>query len=286
MRYLLFLLIICYSMNLATQDINVDDYLVGDDNRPKVLLVGTFHFGYPGLDTHKTADQYKLDILSEERQRELRELLDYIKLFQPTMIMVESGWNTGYLMNRMRRWQKGEEELKRNERDQIGIRLAHELGLDTIYGIDAYSLSQQFMRSKDSTTFKALFSDIFESKEERASVYEDRYWDWYDKEDSLAYEMPLLDFFKFQNSEQVIDRGHGHYVLDDNYDDYDSVDGWLLLGWYSRNLRIYKNFQRIKKKSNDRVLILIGAGHGSILKQQLSSSPEYELVPFNSLGGM
>ena len=107
--------------------------------------------------------------------------------------------------------------------------------------------------------------------------------DWYDIDDKLTYEMPLLDYFKFQNSDKVIDRMHGHYVLDDGYDDTNSMDGWFLMSWYSRNLRIFKNLQRIKTTEGDRILVIFGAGHISILKHQLEASPEYELVKFNDL---
>ena len=176
MRLISFILITIHSCTLLAQDINIDDYLVGTDEVPKIMLVGTFHFGYPGLDTHKTIEKYKLDILSEQRQSELRLLLDYIKRFKPTKIMIEAGRNTGYLMNRMRRWQKGEEKLRRSESDQLGIRLVHELKLDTIYGINAMGLSLEMSRSKDSTVFRELFSDVFESREEKPNVYDERYW--------------------------------------------------------------------------------------------------------------
>ncbi len=282
-RFILCSSIVLLALGMSAQTIDVDEYLRKGDQVPQVLLVGTFHFGYPGLDTHKTKDEYKLDILSDQRQEELRELLDYIKKFKPTKIMLETSSNTGYLMNRMRRWQKGEEELGRRESDQIAIRLAHELQLDTIYGIDAPSLMTDMFRSKDSTAFKNYFADIFEDRPEKTNVIEDRYWEWYEVGDRLTYEMRLLEYFKSQNTDKVIERMHGHYVLNDNYDDYNKMDGWLLLNWYSRNLRIIKNLQRIETHSDDRIMILFGAGHMAILKQQLEATPEYELVKFGDL---
>jgi len=282
-RFILCSSIVLLALGMSAQTIDVDEYLRKGDQVPQVLLVGTFHFGYPGLDTHKTKDEYKLDILSDQRQEELRELLDYIKKFKPTKIMLETSSNTGYLMNRMRRWQKGEEELGRRESDQIAIRLAHELQLDTIYGIDAPSLMTDMFRSKDSTAFKNYFADIFEDRPEKTNVIEDRYWEWYEVGDRLTYEMRLLEYFKSQNTDKVIERMHGHYVLNDNYDDYNKMDGWLLLNWYSRNLRIIKNIQRIETHSDDRIMILFGAGHMAILKQQLEATPEYELVKFGDL---
>ncbi len=92
------------------------------------------------MDGHKTNDEFKLDILSDQRQAELSELLDYIKKFQPTKIMIKSGYNTGYLMNRMRRSKRGEEKLGWREGDQIGIHPMDELQLNTIYAIYASSI--------------------------------------------------------------------------------------------------------------------------------------------------
>ena len=83
----------------------VDETLRGDNKVPQVLLVGTFHFGYPGLDTHKTAEEHKVDINSPQRQKEVEALVDYIARFKPTKIMVETGANTGFLMERYRDWQ-------------------------------------------------------------------------------------------------------------------------------------------------------------------------------------
>ena len=197
--------------------------------------------------------------------------------------MIETGSNTGYVMNRMRRWQNGEEKLGRREEDQIAIRLAHELQLDTIYGIDAPSLMSDMFYSKDSTLFQNYFADILEDRPDKTNVVDDRYWDWYEADDRLTYEMRLLDYIKHQNTDKVIERMHGHYVLNDHYDDYNKMDGWLLLNWYSRNLRIIKNLQRIETHPDDRIMVLFGAGHMAILKQQLEATPEYELVKFGDL---
>ena len=250
---------------------------------PKVLLVGTFHFGYPGLDAHQTDDKYKIDIKSPEKQKEVEALVNYMASFNPTKIMVEAGRNTGFLINEFRRWQKGEEELDREEIDQICYRLMDRFNLDTIYGVDAMSLVREIVRSDDSTTFKSFLDSIYAEQNETTNPFDERYWEWYDEDDVLTYEMNLLDYFKYLNSDIVIKRMHGHYILSDQTNDYNAMDG-LLLNWYSRNLRIFKNIQMVETKPEDRIMILFGAGHIGILKQQFEASPEYELIEFNELG--
>lgn len=282
-RLILFFILCLTTISLFAQFEDPDNFLRGDEKVPQILLVGTFHFGYPGLDGHKTKDENKLDILSPLRQEELSELLAYIKQFRPTKIMIETGSNTSYLMNRMRRWKLGKEKLRRSESDQIGIRLCHELQLDTIYGVDANSLSYDLFNSKDSICADQLLGKYFSDREDNTNPFEERYWNWYDKEDELAYETHLLDYFKYMNEDKNINRLHGHYILSDQYADYNGMDGWLLLNWYSRNLRIVKNIQTIETNPDDRILVLFGAGHLAILMQQFEATPEYELIKFNDL---
>lgn len=282
-RLLLLALSVLSSILMSGQPVDTDTYLRNGEKVPQVLLLGTFHFGFPGLDTHKTKDEYKLDILSDQRQEELHELLDYIKRFNPTKIMIEAGRNTGYLMHRMRRWKRGEEKLGRRESDQLAIRLADELGLDTIYGVNASSLLWDMENSKDSLAFRDIMKSIFADRPEKSNGFDERYMSWYDEVDRFTYESRLLDFFKYSNSDFNVERMHGHYVLNDGYDDYNNMDGWFLLEWYSRNLRILKNIQRIETSKDDRILVLFGLGHIGILKQQFESLPEYELVKFSDL---
>lgn len=251
---------------------------------PKVLLVGTFHFGYPGYDTHKTNEAYKVDINSPQRQQEVKELVAYITKYKPTKIMVEAGRNTGYLMRRYERWKEGKENLRKREIDQIGFRLMDHFALDTLYGIDANSFARELPRSQDSTFAKPILERIYKSKPDSLfeSTFDTKYWEWYDLQDKRCLDMTLLDYFLECNSNHHIDRMHGHYILSDKTTNYDAVDG-LILNWYSRNLRIFKNIQMIATSPNDRILILIGSGHVPILRQQFMSSPEYELIDFGKL---
>ncbi|MCB0635072.1 MAG: hypothetical protein KDC54_00560 [Lewinella sp.] len=261
-----------------------DEILIGDREVPKVLLVGTFHFAYPNLDAHKTAAEDQVDIQSQQKQAEVRELLDYLARFRPTKIVVESGPNTGYLMRRYERWQAGEEELQRNERDQLGIRLMHRMDLDTIYGCDAGSLLGDIRQNEELaplvTYFEEQFADYDWSSDD---PLDSLYTAFYDYETGLENTMPLLELFQYMNSEPVIRRYHGAYLIGDFADGDTTGPDFLSLYWYNRNLRIFRNIQALDIQPDDRILVLFGAGHSSILKQQFEATPEFELVPFSAL---
>lgn len=59
-------------------------------------------------------------------------------------------------------------------------------------------------------------------------------------------------------------------------DEYPGVD--RVTAWYNRNLRIFANLQRITKQPDERILLIIGAGHLPILRHTVLASPEYQLV--------
>lgn len=92
--------------------------------------------------------------------------------------------------------------------------------------------------------------------------------------------LSLREYLLFLNSEERISKGHGHYLVDSfkfsSGDDYLGPD--MATSWYNRNLRIFSNLQRITKSNNERILLIIGAGHVSIIRHAVQSSPEYDLV--------
>jgi hypothetical protein len=48
--------------------------------------------------------------------------------------------------------------------------------------------------------------------------------------------------------------------------------------WYARNLRIFRNLQRLGECPEERVLLFIGAGHVPLLRFVAQASPEHERV--------
>ena len=48
--------------------------------------------------------------------------------------------------------------------------------------------------------------------------------------------------------------------------------------WFSRNLRIFRNIQRIPADSNDRILLIIGREHLNLLNWYFDVSDEFKLV--------
>ena len=246
--------------------------------KAKVLVVGTFHMDYPGLDAFKTSEEDKIDVLVEPKKSEVTELVEYIKKFKPNKIAIEAfdSWNA---TEKLKKYKNGDHRDKRDERFQLAIRIANELQLDTIYAIDSGSMTDD-LEKIDSSYTKALFKDFdFQSED----VYNQYYKNWYEAEDKIIPKVNLLDYFKHINSKESHQYGYGAYLIGDfrldNLQGADVISSW----WYNRNLRIFRKLQLITESPNDRILLVFGNGHAAVLRQFLEASPEYEFVELDSL---
>lgn len=286
--YFLLCLFFCLSAPLFSQNdafTGPDHFLIGDRQVPQVLLVGSWHFNYPGMDAHVSRKEDRMDILSDKRQEELKELLDYIAKFRPTKIVVEGGRNSGYLMWNYRDWKSGERPLGRSEVEQIGIRLLDRFQLDTLYGADSYSLLLELYDQRDTLQEPGYLEKITERHYFGGDdPIMKRFIEWYHYENKQTVTHSLLESFLYLNSDKVLDRGFGAYISGGQFDseNYEGADA-LSMFWFNRNLRIFRNIQNIESSPDDRILVLFGAGHVSILKYLFECSPQYDLVKFNEL---
>lgn len=272
-----FLFFSCSNKNKDQQYIKpVTDYFPKE--QAKVLVVGTFHLDYPGLDAHKTADEDKIDVLIEPKKSEVTELVEYIKKFKPNKIAIEAydSWNA---TEKLKQYKKGELRDKRDERYQIAMRIANEMQLDTLYAIDSGSMADD-LEKIDSSYTKALFKDFdFQSDD----IYEQYFKNWLKEDDKIIPKVNLLDYFKYANSKESHQYGYGFYLIGDFKLDNERGADILSSWWYNRNLRIFRKLQLITESPNDRILLVFGNGHAAVLRQFLEASPEYQFIEFDSL---
>jgi hypothetical protein len=249
-------------------------------DRAQILVVGAFHFDYPGLDDHQISESDKIDVLSPKKQKEMTELVEYIKRFKPNKIAIEATekWQAG---KKLRLYKSGNlEEGNRDERYQLAIRIAAELKLDTLYSIDASNLLVDMKKTnKDFVDKLSAGSDSVLTD----SLLLQQYKDWRSYSDKLMKELSLLAFFKYLNSKEYHQFDYGNYLID-----FFKLEGQrgadiLSLWWYNRNLRIFSKIQALTETKQDRILVFFGNGHAAVLRQLLESSVEYDFIEFDSL---
>lgn len=246
--------------------------------RAKVLVVGTFHFRYPNLDSHKTREDDQIDVLQEPKKSELEALVDYIKRFNPNKVAIEAhpSWEA---MKKYAEFKDGQRSEERDERYTLGMRIAQDMTLDTLYSVDASSLISD-LNARDSLLVSQLTDKIDWDSD-------DPYWTlaekWLEYDDKLTKKIHLLDYFKILNSRENHQANYGLYLTGKmgKYD-HQAADH-LSMWWYNRNLRIFSKLVAVTDGPEDRILLIIGNGHAALLRHLFEASPQFEFVEFDEL---
>ncbi|MCX8534424.1 DUF5694 domain-containing protein [Chryseobacterium luquanense] len=251
------------------------------DPKTKVMVVGSFHFEYPNLDAHKTSKSDQVDVLEPKTAAEVTELINYIKKFKPTKITIEA-WPNWKANEKLKEYKDGKHKDQRDERYQLAMRIATELKINELYSIDANSvlddLTEKFGK-KDSLYFKNLLEDYDFLSDDAVS----KQYNKFIKNTEPKNFKSLLDMFKYMNSKEYHQYEYGAYLTGDfKLREHDGAD-LLALYWYNRNLRMFRKIQEIPKNTEDRILVIAGNGHASVLRQLFTSSPEYDYVEFSTL---
>lgn len=260
---------------------NPDAYLLKAERQPtKVLLLGSFHFGYPNLDGHKTDSSKYIDVMSAKRQQEMSELVEVIKQFKPTRIYIE-WYNQARIDSLYKEYRNNRFKLGRNEIYQLGFRIASEMNHSKLYTVD----EQPFSHANRN---KYVWIDSLWSSRIPVDSLRDQYWDarykeFYTASDSAELSLSMLEIFLFLSQPAIQNRSHGHYLVSGfNTVSHQGPDA-LALWWYNRNLRIFNSILKTRPTSEERIIVLFGNGHMPILKHCFQASPEFEVVELRSL---
>jgi len=234
--------------------------------RAEILVLGTYHMDNPGRDIFNMAAD---DVLAPKRQAEIAELLAVLKRFKPTKIAIES---TVYEDRRPKQYAEylaGKHTLTANEIEQVGFRLAKELGMKAIYPVDIdgdfpWQRVINFAKAKgQSTLLDQLMSEVGVMVKEQ---------------DAYLKSHSVLETLLYMNDDKKVALDVGFYYREAHFGepgDYAGPD--LLASWYQRNIRIFNNIARIVESPNERVLVIYGAGHLGWLRQDVENDPGLRL---------
>ena len=234
--------------------------------RAEILILGTYHMANPGRDIfNMSAD----DVLAPKRQAEIGELLEVLKRFKPTKIAIESTVYDDRRPKQYADYLAGKYTLSPNEIEQIGFRLAKELGMKGIYPVDIdgdfpWQRVINFAKAKgQSAIMDQLISEIGEMVKQQ---------------DAYLHSHSVLETLLYMNDDKKVAQDVGFYYREAHLGepgDYAGPD--LLASWYQRNIRIYNNIANIIKSPNERVLVIYGAGHLGWLQQNVANDPAMRL---------
>ena len=234
--------------------------------RGEVLVLGVYHMSNPG---HDIFNMQADDVLAPKRQAEIAQVIAALKRFHPTKIAVEADVFGDRISRRYADFLAGKYELTRNEIDQLGLRLAKDLGHQTVYAVDAdgefpfqriVNYAKASGRSKELDAMMAEIGGMVKAQ----SAY-------------LASHT-VLETLLYMNSEDKVAEDVGFYYREAHFGepgDWAGAD--LVSDWFRRNMRIYSNVVRLIDSPNERVLVIFGAGHLGWLQHDFASNPTLHL---------
>ncbi|MBZ5858125.1 DUF5694 domain-containing protein [Flavihumibacter profundi] len=265
----------------AINNTKSDKVLYADGYQPvKTLLLGTFHFDYPNLDAHKIDSSKMINILDTRRQQEVRQVVEVLKQMKPTRIYVEAK-KQSKLDSLYNAYLSGNYTLGRDEIDQLAFRLAKESGVKKLYAVDASNFAED--HEKEYPWIDSLWNQSIPVDSTLDKKWNTDYAKLYATGDSLELKMTILESLLVTANRANMQRMHGHYLsVGFNTTDEKGPDA-LSIWWFNRNLRIFNKILQTKPKSEDRILVIFGAGHIPILRQCFESSPQFEIVELEQL---
>lgn len=210
------------------------------------------------------------DVMAPKRQQEIAALLEVLKKFQPTKIAIEANVGSQRAKREYADYIAGKYALTPNEIDQIGYRLAKEMGHKTIYPVDEDG-DFPFMRVRN----YALANGKKEQFEAGQAVTAERV----KAQDAFLAAHTVVEYLDVLNADSSSAKGVAEYYL--TYlplgEPYEYAGADLIASWFQRNLRIYTNIRALAQSPNDRILVIYGYGHLGWLRQIVASDPSVQL---------
>jgi hypothetical protein len=237
--------------------------------RAQVLVLGVYHMANPGHDIfNMKAD----DVLAPKRQAEIAQLIEVLKRFHPTKIGVEAGVYEDRIPKRYADYLAGKYELTRNEIDQIGLRLAKELGHKTVYPVDADG-DFPYQRIVNYAKASGRSKELDAMNDEMGGAVK--------AENAYLASHTILETMLYMNADDRFAENLGWYYRAAHFGepgDWAGAD--LVADWFRRNMRIFSNVVRLADSPNERVLVIFGAGHLGWLQHDFASDPNLRLRKF------
>ncbi len=255
--------------------------VVAQLSETEVMTLGTFHFNFPNLDVTQTDKSNQIDVLEPKYQKEIEAIVSKVSAFKPTIIVIErQPTSQRYTDSVFNSYLSGNYKLKRAEEEQIGFRLAKILGLKKLYCVDEWGTFTDKLNTivfgKDSVEAKK-FEAYFEHNPDSSKTF---------SPPAIFKTNGILPALRQENDELNVKKSLGNYLVglfkyESKEQDFTGVD-FETGRWFNRNLRIFRNIQRIETSPADKILVIFGSGHLNLLNYFFDCSPEYRRVNTNN----
>jgi hypothetical protein len=234
--------------------------------RAEVLVLGVYHMSNPG---HDMFNMQADDVLAPKRQAEIAQVMAALKKFQPTKIAVERQVGDQRIVKDYAEYLAGKHELTRNEIEQLGFRLAKELGHKSVYPVDVdgefpfqhiINYAKASGRSKELDAMMGEIGAMVKAQNAYLSSH------------------TVLETLLYMNADAKVAEDVGFYYREAQFGEpWDWAGADLVSEWFRRNMRIYSNVMQLVDSPSERVLVIYGAGHLGWLQHDFASNPNLRL---------
>jgi len=240
-----------------------------------VMILGTYHFGNPGLDLHNMKSE---SVLTPSRQKELDDIATRLAKFNPTKIAVEARSDRpDFTTQKFADFTPQKLATDPDERTQIAFRLAWRLSHKSVYGIDEQSDTidyfpfdkvEAYAKAHNRTaTLTHMHGEIEEMIKEMEAAQK-----------TTPIRLLLADI----NEPARIRSDHEqfYYGLLRLGDQKEQPGADLNVAWYHRNAKTFAKLTQIARPG-DRILVVFGSGHAFWLRHFAQNVPGFSLVEPN-----
>lgn len=239
----------------------------------EVMVLGTYHFANPGRDLNNVKAD---NILEPRRQAELSTLAEAVAAYKPTKIMVERvAAGSGLQDPHFRTFTPVKLNEERDERYQIGYRLAHMLDLDHVYAIDEQSSEGEpdyfpFGAVAKYAASHGMAERLKQMMEEPAAETKEF--------EQLQATMSIPELLLRKNDPTGFSSSIGGYYEALAIGGTEQQPGAVLNAmWYMRNAKIFAKLMTVAEPG-DRILVVYGSGHNYWLRHFAAETPGYRNV--------
>ncbi|HLM59603.1 MAG TPA: DUF5694 domain-containing protein, partial [Pyrinomonadaceae bacterium] len=236
--------------------------------KPTLVVLGTYHMS---ATTTNVVNNQVDDITSPERQKQVVELVERLKKFKPTKIAVECDIEDDAKVHESyNQYLSGNRQLSKNETNQIGFRLAKDLGHKKVYCVDwgIFPADQLYWYEKYAAKDAELndfVKKVHEDLKKDADAETQKLRTFSVSDQLIFLNQPELSEKSHQRYFEIMRIGRGAEYVGANY----------LSWWYGRNMKILNNIIRITDSMDDQILVVYGSGHNKLLNQFARESEFY-----------
>ncbi len=233
----------------------------------QVALLGTFHFaGSSDLMSLKAED-----LQTPRRAAEIEELVQALQAFKPTKILLEAPKGDTRLDSLYQAYLSDEYSLGINEREQIGFRLAKKMEHVEVFAVDHYVDLPfgELMSFLQSSGQMEHFQSLLGKMQEEVMAPQQEFYEEHD----------LRSFFAYMNSKEFDALNRNSYLqhISKYVSNENDIGIRVVSTWWDRNFRIMSNIDAVTEPG-DRLLVLFGQGHTSLLKNFYRDRTDVEYV--------